>query len=261
MDGNRTHLHWALVVVLLCVLGAMVALAGCGGSGSPGIEAGSDKPADMAQIKLGGFTFDFGSMVILHPYMEISPGSPSWKLKGYGKALGKSMQVDFLDGGVVAEVEALKQRTTRPGHTSNRQDDVWLAQDTAGNVHILQRQIVDDGYGNSYPAMLVGVAAGDPATFYLPKASRLTVGRTWYEYLVGVKVVQNRITALGVSWHGMTSLNRIRVIQDVNHDLVFNPAFAGPDNRNDTFWASMDGLQGVLTAVAPNAAGYVRTNG
>ena len=119
---------------------------------------------------------------------------------------------------------------------------MWEAQDTRGNIHKLKCQILNDGQGKSYAAKLVGVAAGRPAIFELPRSGDIRVGSVWYDRETQSRQQQDKVLAISASARGKTGLLQVRNISDWNKDGVYDPSWSGPDGRQDLFWQPGNGL-------------------
>jgi hypothetical protein len=238
----------------------VVAIAGCGGA-RLGAGAGNS-PTDVPQVSLGGYSFGPTSNVINHPYGMLDATTPQWVLPGWGAWAGQRMTLAFSNGGLVSGVKTLRSLRTSPGDTTQHKEYDWIAQDTRGNIHMLQYKILDDGSGHSYPAHKQGVAAGLRPKFVLPKASVLARGYTWYEYSDAGdpdrRTSRHRILSMDGSVRFRSGLMREEHVYDENGDGVFDPSWSGPDSRSDFYWGPDGyGLYDVTDRMNP-AGGWAR---
>jgi len=235
-------------------IAALLGLMGCGGSADN--EAGSsDEPA----VVVGGFTFGNGSATLSHAYLVASATTAPRTLAGYGGQSGRQMTETFASGGTVAGINALKIIHDRPGNTQRRRDAVWIARDSLGNLHVLQRKVLNDGSGGSSSLRKIGVAAGEPAAFLLLRSADLTVGRTWFEQLHGQRVLRNRVLSTTASSQGKTNLLQVQTIEDANGDGMFSTSWSGPDVRTERFWEASVGVHDLRLAVSPSLTGFARS--
>ncbi|MBM3501352.1 MAG: hypothetical protein FJX74_22085 [Armatimonadetes bacterium] len=245
---------WSRVLYGSTATAALLGLIGCGGSGDN--EAG---PSDAPAIVVGGFTFGAGSANLNHAYLLASATTSQRVFLGYGGQSGRQMTETFSSGGTVAGINALKVITDRPGNTQRRRDAAWIARDSLGNVHVLQRKVLNDGSGGSSPLRKLGVAAGEPAAFLLLRSADLTVGRTWFEQSQGRRVLRNRVLSTAASSQGKTNLLQVQTIEDANGDGTFSTSWSGPDVRTDRYWEASVGLHDVRIAVSPSLTGFARS--
>ncbi len=236
---NRTRVP---MVVPSIALGAALALlvAGCGGHG-PQMEGSSVS----ALVTLQGYTFNGTSNVLTHPWMNFGPTAGVIMYPGWGTAALTTLKHTFSNGGPVGPdaahlVKTLKLVTVIPGQTTHA---LWLAQDSLGNVHILQKQ---DG-GLQYK---VGVAATpyySPA-FFLQQDGALTVGAVWWDVNgSNQKIVQRTVISRTASKRGRSGLLQIREITDATGAGNFSPT-PWPGRRVDYYFDASDEFWTLQTA-------------
>jgi hypothetical protein len=214
---------------MAAAVGALLAAVGCGGGNSRSFGV-TPSAADTPNVIVGGYEFGVNSSTLKHPDLYVAPSSPDWTGAGYGIYAGRTLTLAFAPGGLVAGVKTLRWATTIPPVGASYQ---WLAQDTLGNIHVLQVKSPGD------PTRLVGVAGGYPAFFWLLRGADMTLGRTWYRAegpFAPVRITQFRVTATGTNWRGGTGLLCVRMIEDTNRDHVFDPAWGGLDKRIDIYY-------------------------
>jgi len=230
--------------IRLAVIGiAVVALmaGGCGQGVAPVGPAGQStlaaNPTEGPLVTVGGYTFGSTSNRLNHSFLKANPTTPNWLYTGTG-TVGWARACIFSDGGLVKGIKTLRvdMNDTGPGQPVGGWFEAWwLAQDTQGNIHHLKHQVIRNDNGQKEPAFLLGVAAGGPVAFLLPRSSQLTLGRTWYWSFGGKVAYQCTITSLAGRISGKSGLLVVRGIYDANGDGTFNPNWTGPDRRDD-FW-------------------------
>lgn len=261
---------------MTCAIGSMliavalIVVAGCGAS-APGPAGGSisearyedpdfapteDLDGDVPTATIGGYVFNSGSHKFTHPYLEAQPNSHGWVMRGWGGELGSAQFIDFSYGGRVLGVKTLRVRSAGTNPNGGYEDELmWFAQDDHGNLHLLKQRALA-GHGGPGPATRIGVAAGDPPWFLLPRNT--SVGSTWVYETGGDKLRQFRVLSRTATSRGKTDLLRVRVIEDEDGDDLFDPSWAGPDDREDQYWEHKRGLYNIRYQIPPSAAGTCR---
>jgi hypothetical protein len=269
MNPGRLH-GMACVVGSVLVAAALVTLVGCGG-GSPAPVGGSvsearyedpdfapteDLDGDVPTATVGGYVFSSASHRFTHPYLEAQPNSHGWVMRGWGGELGSAQFIDFSYGGLVRGIKTLRVRSAGTNPQGGYEDELmWFAQDDHGNLHLLKQKVLA-GHGGAAPATLIGAAAGDPAWFLLPR--NVSVGSTWHYESGGDLLRQFRVLTRTATSRGKTNLLRVRIIEDEDGDDVFDPSWAGPDDREDQYWERKRGLYNIVYQIPPSGAGTCR---
>jgi hypothetical protein len=250
----RSDRRWE-TSLLMVVLGGLVAavVGGCGSQGAgptynearyedPNYAPKTDLDGDVPQATLGGYVFGTNSHRLTHPMVSLQETSAGWVFRGWGVDRRRNMFVDVCYGGTVRKVKTLRVRRIGTGSEENYEDMLlWLAQDTAGNVHYLkQRILASAGGGGALPAERVGVTAGDPAWFLLPASP--TVGQTWYHEGSSQPGERFRVLSDTASFHGHTGLLKVQRVADGDGDGRYSPAWDGPDGREDWFFETGTGM-------------------
>ena len=240
MIRAKTALLVSLGLSGLVALSLMV--AGCGGSGAPPGTVVQDGAAtglsDAPAVTVGGYTFGTNSNRLNHPFFKATPTTANWVYSGRGTCQGQVRTCLFSDGGLVAGVKTVGFRMWDVGPEQppgGDRVDVWMAQDTQGNIHGLKYQGTRAN-GHRQPTQLTGVAAGGPPAFWLPRAGQLTLNHTWTWTMSGKVVHQWKITNLNGRIGGKSGLLVVRGISDQNGDGTFNPSWTGPDDRDDNWF-------------------------
>jgi hypothetical protein len=250
---------WLLLVVLIPLCGMLTSCGG--GTGPANNEALYEDPdyapdvdtdRDVPTKDLGGYTFTTTSNKPTHPYLTLKPDSDGIVVEGWGEQLNALGFLDCSYGGVLSGVKTLRIRETVRLKKPNKLFDtlLWLAQDTAGNVHKFKYKNVISGYTAS-----MGVTRGDPACFLLP--TNLTVGKTWYTYYRGVQEEQEKVLSLNATSQGQTGLLQIQHIHDDDYDGTYDPSWTGPDDRDDLYYLPVLGLHSRTLTMGPDG-GLVR---
>jgi hypothetical protein len=250
MNGFRVG-QAVIVAFVVVSLGALLVVGGCGAGSTRSAGGAADAPA----VTLGGYTFPSNSQNLTHPDLTVNPATPQWVGVGYGSCSGKTMSTTWAAGGSVAGVSTLKMTLKIPLPAEPVQYQ-WLARDTLGNIHVLQ---VKTG---AEASRLVGVAGGYPAWFWLPRPASMTPGHTWYRVegsFAPIRITQNRIMSTSATWQGKAGLVAVRMIEDTNHDGVFQTTWPGPDTRRDIYYSP--GKHSFYGSQVMAAGGYVISAG
>jgi len=243
---------WLVVPAAFCLVSvlAMSLSGGCGNAEGPRAL----RPAGGVSVHLGGYDFGPDSNVLTHPYFTANPTSRTWRFRGWGTNAGESLTRVFTDGGEVEGVKTVCMTSMWLWPNGGWLEYWWLAQDSAGNVHALQRKVQLD------PPQLVGVAAGGAPFFIILRAGRLKVGRTWYaETPEGVRYLRWRVTSLTATFRCEGGLLETQFVRDANGDGQFDPSWDGPDQRKDIYntLVGPGGYYGTREARNPSG-GFVR---
>ncbi len=231
MTGFRVG-QTVIVAFVVVALVALLVVAGCGGGTSRSSGAAATA-SDTPSVHLGAYDFAGNSDLLTHPDFTLNSTTPAWIGAGYGDCTGHEMSVSFASGGLVLGVKTLKMTLKLPFPAQPTQFQ-WLAQDTHGNVHVLQ---VKTGVE---PSRLVGVAGGYPAWYWLPRPAAMAAGFIWYRAegaAAPIRITQDWIMSMSATWRGKNGLVFVRMIEDSNHDGLFQTGWAGPDKRRDIYYS------------------------
>lgn len=269
IDDTRLY-HTACAMGSMLIAVALLVVAGCGGSApapaggsvsearyeDPDFAPAEDLDGDVPTATVGGYVFNSDSHQLTHPYLEVQPNSHGWVMRGWGAELGSMAVIDFSYGGLVRGIKTLRSRNAGANPNGGYEDELmWFAQDDHGNIHMLKQRTLA-GHGGPAPATLLGVAAGDPPWFLLRRNT--SVGSTWVWETGGDQLRRLRVLSRTATSRGRTNLLRIQVIEDEDGDDVFDPDWAGPDDREDQYWERRTGLYNIVYETVPSASGTTR---
>ena len=153
----------------------------------------------VATVDLRGYSFGPGSHKINHAYMTARPSTDDCVLEGTGAYYGESpMRVIFSYGGTVRGVNTLRMFTRRRHGTCSGSSVVskvlrWVAEDRAGNVHVLKEKVLDDGSGQGSPERRMGAATKGGAFLLLPREADLAVGYRWRNSADGTVIERHKV--------------------------------------------------------------------
>ena len=237
-----------LAVAVVCLV---TAIAGCGGTGTepnepasdealyenPDYAPSTDQDGDVPTVTLGGYTFASDSCDLTHPYIPLTASSAGWFFNALRAGAGRDddrLIYDFSYGGQVRGIKCLRMRRVECTGANTEDGLAWVAQDTEGNVHYLKLKTIDDGTGTGGSAHYAGVAAGDPAWFWLP--GTLTVGKKWYwEPLPDLRW---RVADLDATVRRFTHLAEVALQEDIE----------GWQWEESGYWQPGGGLRVIATA-------------